>query len=130
MIHFLKTDVDFRNLDLYPPKYRMPPKFMPNYKNAKKVAPTPTPTDSLKERAIESQRLLQIISPTPTLKRPQEDDESGWIEVKRKVRKVDRELTVDEMDARERRLQALNEATDGEFNGELFDSKRHDHDRV
>jgi hypothetical protein len=103
---------------------------MPNYKNAKKVAPTPTTTDSLKERAIESQRLLQIVSPTPTLKRPQDDDEGGWIEVKRKIRKVDRELTVDEMDARERRLQALNEATDGEFNGELFDSKRHDHDRV
>ena len=100
---------------------------MPNYQNAKKV---PTTNDSLKERAIESQRLLQIVSPTPTVKRPQDDDEGGWIEVKRKIRKVDRELTVDEMDARERRLQALNEATDGEFNGELFDSKRHDHDRV
>jgi len=108
----------------------MPPKFMPNYKNAKKVAPATPTTDNLKERAIESQRLLQIVSPTPTVKRPQDEDESGWIEVKRKVRKVDRELTVDEMDARERRLQALNEATDGEFNGELFDSKRHDHDRV
>jgi len=108
------------------PQYRMPPKFMPNYQNAKKVTPT---TDSLKERTIESQRLLQVVAPTPTVKRPQ-DDEGGWIEVKRKIRKVQRELTVDEMDARERRLQALNEATDGEFNGELFDSKRHDHDRV
>jgi hypothetical protein len=99
---------------------------MPNYQNAKKV---PTTTDSLKERAIESQRLLQVVAPTPTVKRPQ-DDGGGWTEVKRKIRKVQRELTVDEMDARERRLQALNEATDGEFNGELFDSKRHDHDRV
>ena len=99
---------------------------MPNYQNAKKVTPTP---NSLKERAVESQRLLQVVAPTPTVKRPQ-DDEGGWTEVKRKIRKVKAELTVDEMDARERRLQALNEATDGEFNGELFDSKRHDHDRV
>ncbi len=103
----------------------MPPKFMPNYQNAKKVAPTP---DKLKERVVESQRLLQV-APTPTIGRI-EDDGGGWTEVKRKIRKVKPELTVDEMDARERRLQALNEATDGEFNGELFDSKRHDHDRV
>lgn len=104
----------------------MPPKFMPNYLNAKKVAPTP---DKLKERAVESQRLLQVVTPTPTV-RPLEDDGGGWTEVKRKIRKVKQELSIDEMDARERRLQALNEATDGEFNGELFDSKRHDHDRV
>ena len=96
---------------------------MPNYLNAKKVAPTP---DKLKERAVESQRLLQVVAPTPTI----QDDGGGWIEVKRKIRKVKPELSIDEMDARERRLQALNEATDGEFNGELFDSKRHDHDRV
>lgn len=99
---------------------------MPNYHNAKKVAPAP---DKLKERVVESQRLMQVVAPKPTV-RPLEDDGGGWIEVKRKIRKVERELTVDEMDARERRLQALNEATDGEFNGELFDSKRHDHDRV
>ena len=104
----------------------MPPKFMPNYLNAKKVAPIP---DKLKERAVESQRLLQVVAPTPTIGRI-EDDGGGWIEVKRKIRKVKQELSIDEMDARERRLQALNEATDGEFNGELFDSKRHDHDRV
>ena len=98
----------------------MPPKFMPNYLNAKKVVDKP------KERAVESQRLVQVVAPTPTI----EDDGGGWIEVKRKIRKVKPELSIDEMDARERRLQALNEATDGEFNGELFDSKRHDHDRV
>ena len=101
----------------------MPPKFMPNYLNTKKVAPIP---DKLKERAVESHRLLQVVAPTPTI----QDDGGGWIEVKRKIRKVKPELSIDEMDARERRLQALNEATDGEFNGELFDSKRHDHDRV
>ena len=93
---------------------------MPNYLNAKKVP------DKLKERVVESQRLVQVVAPTPTI----EDDGGGWIEVKRKIRKVKPELSIDEMDARERRLQALNEATDGEFNGELFDSKRHDHDRV
>jgi hypothetical protein len=43
----------------------MPPKFMPNYLNAKKVAPTP---DILKERAVESQRLLQVVPPTPTVR--------------------------------------------------------------
>lgn len=56
-------------------------------------------------------------------------DDVGWTEVKRKTRKPKRELTVEEMDERDRqREQAENSAED--FNGHLFDSNRHDHDRV
>ena len=106
------------------PQYKMPPKFMPNYLNAKKVAPIP---DKLKERAVESQRLLQVVAPTPTV-RPLEDDGGGWTEVRRTKRKVKRELTLEEMDARERALETKQE--DGEFNTQLFESNRHDHDRV
>lgn len=58
----------------------------------------------------------------------QEDEDSGWIEVKRKVRKPKRELTIVEMEARDRQKDA--EEDQAEFNAELYETGRHDHDRV
>lgn len=58
------------------------------------------------------------------------DDDVGWAEVRRKTPKPKRELTIEEMDERERRLNLEADARNDEFNGDLFDSKRHDHDRV
>lgn len=56
------------------------------------------------------------------------DDDSGWTEVThKKYRKPKREMTVEEMDEIERNLER---EQDEEFNGHLFDSNRHDHDRV
>lgn len=58
-----------------------------------------------------------------------DDEESGWIEVKpRKVRKPKRELSIAEMEERDRQREA--EEHDAEFNAHLYESKRHDHDRV
>ena len=54
-------------------------------------------------------------------------DDVGWTEVKRKTHKPKRELTVEEMDELERKRQE-EDAT--EFNAHLFDSNRHDHDKV
>ena len=54
-------------------------------------------------------------------------DDQGWTEVKRKTHKPKRELTVEEMDELERKRQE-EDAT--EFNAHLFDSNRHDHDKV
>jgi hypothetical protein len=56
-------------------------------------------------------------------------EDEGWVEVKRKTYKPKRELTVDELDDRVRR-QDESDRLDSEFNGDLFDSNRHDHDRV
>ena len=54
-------------------------------------------------------------------------DDQGWTEVKRKTYKPKRELTVEEMDELERKRKE-EDAT--EFNAHLFDSNRHDHDKV
>jgi hypothetical protein len=54
--------------------------------------------------------------------------DSGWNEVKHKHRKHKRELTIEEMDAIDEDMRAQENAN--EFNAHLFDSKRHDHDRV
>ena len=54
------------------------------------------------------------------------DDDAGWTEVKHKSYKPKRELTVEEMDERDRRQDEENT----EFNAHLFESNRHDHDRV
>ena len=57
------------------------------------------------------------------------EDDVGWTEVRnKKTYKPKRELTIEEMDERERRANA--EAVNDEFNGHLFESNRHDHDRV
>jgi len=63
-------------------------------------------------------------APTSTL-----DDGGGWTEVRnKKIYKPKRELTVEEMDERERHGNV--DAEQDEFNGELFESNRHDHYRV
>ena len=54
-------------------------------------------------------------------------DDSGWSEVRHKSRKPKRELTVEEMDDIEDRRR---QDEDMEFNAHLFDSNRHDHDKV
>jgi hypothetical protein len=57
------------------------------------------------------------------------EDDVGWTEVKRKTRKPKRELTIEEMDERER-IRQEDERHEDDFNGHLLDSNRHDHDRV
>jgi hypothetical protein len=56
------------------------------------------------------------------------DENSGWIEVKNKARKPKRELSIAQMEARDRQRGV--EEEDAEFNAELYAPKRHDHDRV
>lgn len=76
----------------------------------------------------EDEEETQAPAPAPP-PAPVEDDESGWIEVKpRKVRKPKRELSIAEMEARDRQREA--EEQDAEFNAHLYESGRHDHDRV
>lgn len=64
---------------------------------------------------------------TPRPARSFLDDDAGWSEVKGRVYKGPRERSVEEMD---RMVQERQEQEDMEFNGELFESNRHDHDRV
>lgn len=56
------------------------------------------------------------------------DDGGGWTKVVHKVRKEKRELTIEEIE--EKFADDDGSEGDGEFNGHLLDSKRHDHDRV
>lgn len=59
-------------------------------------------------------------------------DETGWTEVSRRVRKSKRELTMAEIEDKYRETPddtTLGWSEEG-LNGDLFDSKRHDHDRV
>lgn len=72
---------------------------------------------------------------TPSAPAPDSDlnreEDRGWTVVQNhKTRKPKRELTIDEMDERERRLGGSGGDADYEFNGELYESNRHDHDRV
>ena len=59
-----------------------------------------------------------------------QNESLGWTEVSRKAIKTNRDMTIEQMDAREYRLREMNDINETEFNGDLFDSKRHDHDRV
>ena len=71
------------------------------------------------------------LAPAPsdaTLRRSVLDDDVGWAEVRHKAYKPKREMTIEEMDERARHEDAENKHDD--FNGDLFDSNRHDHDRV
>jgi hypothetical protein len=104
------------------------PSFMPQYKQKPRSTPAPVVSDAIKSRIEESKRIQQIVAPQvqPQVQQPQDD--VGWTEVRRTKRKVKRELTVEEMDARERQRETQQE--DGEFNTQLFESNRHDHDRV
>lgn len=63
---------------------------------------------------------------TPRPARSFLDEDSGWSEVKGRTYKGPRERTVEEMD----RDQERQDQEDMEFNSHLFDSNRHDHDRV
>jgi hypothetical protein len=103
------------------------PSFMPQYKQKPRSTPAPAVSDAIKARIEESKRIQQIVAPQvqPQVQQPQDD--VGWTEVRRNKRKVKRELTLEEMDARERGREAQE---DGEFNTQLFESNRHDHDRV
>ena len=56
-------------------------------------------------------------------------DDSGWNEVKRKTYKGPRDMTVEELDEKARRLTHANENST-EFNAHLLESDRHDHHRV
>ncbi len=72
------------------------------------------------------------LSPLP--KPPQQsnlgiEDDVGWTEVKGKTYKPKRELTIEEMDERER-IREEDDRKEDEFNGHLFESNRHDHHRV
>ena len=58
------------------------------------------------------------------------NEDAGWTVVTRKVRKPKRELTIEEMEARDMRIQEMNEANDEEFNGDLHERDPHGHDRV
>jgi tRNA nucleotidyltransferase (CCA-adding enzyme) len=100
------------------------PSFMPQYKQKPRSTPAPV-SDELKARIEESKRIQQIVAPQV---QPQVQDDIGWTEVRRTKRKFKRELTVEEMDARERQRETKQD--DGEFNTQLFESNRHDHDRV
>jgi hypothetical protein len=68
-------------------------------------------------------------APASTAPRNQPDSD-GWVEVSRKVRKPKRELTIAEMEARDANLDDDSETNPDDFNGNLFESNRHDHDRV
>jgi len=102
---------------------------MPQYKQKPRSTPAPAAapavSDELKARIEESKRIQQIVAPQV---QPQVQDDVGWTEVRRTKRKFKRELTVEEMDARERQRETKQD--DGEFNTQLFESNRHDHDRV
>jgi tRNA nucleotidyltransferase (CCA-adding enzyme) len=103
------------------------PSFTPQYKQKPRSTPAPAPiSEATKARIEESKRLQQVIAPQ-VQPQVQPQDDVGWTEVRRTKRKVKRELTLEEMDARERGREAQE---DGEFNTQLFESNRHDHDRV
>lgn len=100
---------------------------MPQYKQKPRSTPAPAVSEAIKARIEESKRIQQIVAPQ-VQPQVQPQDDVGWTEVRRTKRKVKRELTVEEMDARERQRETQQE--DGEFNTQLFESNRHDHDRV
>ena len=100
---------------------------MPQYKQKPRSTPAPV-SDELKARIEESKRIQQIVAPQVQPQVQPLQDDVGWTEVRRNKRKFKRELTVEEMDARERQRETKQD--DGEFNTQLFESNRHDHDRV
>jgi hypothetical protein len=103
------------------------PSFMPQYKQKPRTTSVPVISEATKARIEESKRLQQIVAPQVQPQVQPQEDLGGWTEVRRTKRKVKRELTLEEMDARERGREAQE---DGEFNTQLFESNRHDHDRV
>ena len=100
---------------------------MPQYKQKPRSTPAPVVSEAIKARIEESKRIQQIVAPQVQPQVQPQEDLGGWTEVRRTKRKFKRELTLEEMDARERGREAQE---DGEFNTQLFESNRHDHDRV
>jgi hypothetical protein len=103
------------------------PSFTPQYKQKPRSTPAPVVSEAIKARIEESKRIQQIVAPQVQPQVQPQEDLGGWTEVRRTKRKFKRELTLEEMDARERGREAQE---DGEFNTQLFESNRHDHDRV
>lgn len=111
---------------------------MTDYKNAQKAADK-RETDEIVAHRVRRRRDArhdeeqdeEELAPLPQAP-PQNtlgiEDDIGWTEVKRKTQKPRRELTIEELDERARRQEEDNR--DDEFNGHLFESNRHDHDRV
>ena len=69
-------------------------------------------------------------SATPAAAAGDFGDDMGWTEVKRKTPKPKREMTVEEMDERDRQREQAEKNSGEDFNAHLFDSNRHDHDKV
>jgi len=84
----------------------------------------------LGNRAVREQREEEEeeVAPAPQVYTAELDDGGGWTKVTRKVRKEKRELTIEEIE--EKFADKDGSEDDGEFNGHLLESKRHDHDRV
>jgi hypothetical protein len=80
------------------------------------------------QRESRAEHVEEEVAPTPQVYTATLDDGGGWTKVERKVFKEKRELTIEEIEEK----YADNDGSDGdgEFNGHLLDSKRHDHDRV
>lgn len=65
----------------------------------------------------------------PTYRSTVINDELGWAQISRKTKKTTREMTADELD--DRAMEDDDQDNSGyEHNAHMFDSNRHDHDRV
>ena len=80
------------------------------------------------QRESRAEHVEEEVAPTPQVYTADLDDGGGWTKVERKAIKEKRELTIEEIEEK----YADNDGSEGEgeFNGHLLDSKRHDHDRV
>lgn len=78
--------------------------------------------------AVREERDEEEVVPTAQVYTAELDDGGGWTKVVHKVRKEKREMTIEEIEEKFRDDDGSE--GDGEFNGHLLDSKRHDHDRV
>jgi len=85
-------------------------------------------TPRVGSRAVREQEEEEETAPTPQIYTAVLDDGGGWAKVVHKAKKEKREMTIEEIEEKF----ADNDGSDGdgEFNGHLLDSKRHDHDRV
>ena len=85
-------------------------------------------TPRLGNRVVREEVEEEEAAPTAQVYTAELDDGGGWAKVVHKVRKEKRELTIEEIE--EKFADDDGSEGDGEFNGHLLDSKRHDHDRV
>jgi hypothetical protein len=80
------------------------------------------------QRESQVEHVEEEVVQTPQTYTASLDDGGGWTKVERKAPKQKRELTIEEIEEKFRDDEGSE--GDGEFNGHLLDSKRHDHDRV